>query len=79
MTFYVVGLGNPGVGYANTRHNTGRILLEMVAARLGFLEWEEKSKIKLHIADGKIGRHNSRMQTKHEYGNYCSIVGKVHR
>ena len=30
----VVGLGNPGKEYENTRHNTGRIMLEMVEKRL---------------------------------------------
>jgi len=30
----VVGLGNPGKEYENTRHNTGRIVTEMVAKKL---------------------------------------------
>jgi len=31
---FVVGLGNPGKEYENTRHNTGRIVTEMVAKKL---------------------------------------------
>lgn len=40
----VVGLGNPGKEYENTRHNTGRILVEMIEKKLN--KEGEKKKIK---------------------------------
>jgi PTH1 family peptidyl-tRNA hydrolase len=41
----VVGLGNPGKEYENTRHNTGRILVGMIEKKL------ENSKIKFITPD----------------------------
>ena len=38
----VVGLGNPGEEYENTRHNTGRIVVNLIEKK-----WQEKQATKV--------------------------------
>jgi len=52
--FYVIGLGNPGEEYENTRHNTGRMAVEKLLKDLDFTEWEGDKKSKSLISKGKI-------------------------
>ncbi|MFA7309480.1 MAG: aminoacyl-tRNA hydrolase [Candidatus Paceibacterota bacterium] len=44
MAWVVVGLGNPGEDYENTRHNTGRMALEFYAKKAGASAWKEDKK-----------------------------------
>ncbi len=46
MACIVVGLGNPGEEYANTRHNTGRIITELIAKRFEGEECGKDKKLK---------------------------------
>lgn len=41
MNFLIVGLGNPGAEYENSRHNTGWLALDVIA---GDEEWDEDKK-----------------------------------
>jgi len=45
----IVGLGNPGEKYANTRHNAGFIALDAYAQKHEMGEWKQKDKFKSEI------------------------------
>jgi peptidyl-tRNA hydrolase, PTH1 family len=50
----IVGLGNPGKEYRETRHNAGAMLAEKFAAKLG-AAWRMESKFFSEIATGRLG------------------------
>lgn len=52
----IVGLGNPGEEFTNTRHNLGFIVLDDFQKEKEFSSWREKKKLFSQIAEGKIGR-----------------------
>jgi PTH1 family peptidyl-tRNA hydrolase len=51
----IVGLGNPGDEYKQTRHNTGRIMLENIAKSFDFFDWKNNMKLKSLCTRGEIG------------------------
>jgi len=56
MKYIVVGLGNPGEEYENTRHNVGRMVVETLAERLGASDWRADKKLRALVATA--GLHN---------------------
>ncbi|MFA6404470.1 MAG: aminoacyl-tRNA hydrolase [Candidatus Paceibacterota bacterium] len=56
MSYTIVGLGNPGAEYENTRHNTGRIVLNVIADEFSKKDFESDKKINALIVEGKIGK-----------------------
>ncbi len=53
--FIIVGLGNPGEEYTNTRHNVGRIVLALIAKKNDFSDWKEDIKLKALVSKGTLG------------------------
>ena len=54
MGYIFVGLGNPGDEYNNSRHNTGRMVLEYLHNAGDFSEWKHNVKLNALVSKGKI-------------------------
>lgn len=51
----IIGLGNPGSGYAANRHNIGFMAVDAIHARHGFTPW--RSRFSSQVSEGRIGEH----------------------
>ena len=56
MAWVIVGLGNPGEKYDSTRHNTGRMAVEMFAKIKKLNGWREDNKSQALVASGLVGK-----------------------
>jgi PTH1 family peptidyl-tRNA hydrolase len=52
-SWLVVGLGNPGANYANTRHNIGYLVLDELAQRMG-VSFAKHRRAHADVADGRL-------------------------
>lgn len=54
-TVLIVGLGNIGKQYVDTRHNIGFTAIDQFASQNDFPEWIEKKDLKCHFATSTLG------------------------
>lgn len=54
MAYVIIGLGNPGGEYAKTRHNAGRMAVELLAKQEGFDEFKLKKVAHALVSEGSI-------------------------
>ncbi len=54
--YFIIGLGNPGPEYENTRHNTGRIVLDVFSKANGFPEFTADTKMKALRSESTMGK-----------------------
>ncbi len=57
--YYIVGLGNPGNDYADTRHNAGRIAVAAFIKKHGLPEVVSSKKYTALVSAGEIGKGSS--------------------
>ncbi|TSC57187.1 MAG: peptidyl-tRNA hydrolase, PTH1 family [Parcubacteria group bacterium Greene0416_79] len=61
MQWVVVGLGNPGLEYEDTRHNTGRMMLEAFRVAEMLPEWKEDKKLNALVSKGSVSGGNGQV------------------
>jgi len=81
MTWVVVGLGNPGERYADTRHNVGRFVLGALAEDAG-ARFKKAKLIPVDVAELRVGGERVLLAESHAYMNesgpsYGSIVKRA--
>ncbi len=80
MPYIIVGLGTPGEEYVDTRHNTGRMVLEHVRKELGADDFKFNKKINADVSEGKIGREKMIMIAPDTFMNLSGkTVGQLVR
>ncbi len=73
MNYIIVGLGNPGDEYADTRHNSGRMVLEVFRKKNDFPEWEKDKTLKALVSRGSFGKDKI---TLLQPDNFMNVSGK---
>lgn len=73
MQYIIVGLGNPGEEYAQTRHNVGRMVLEQFRKKNDFPEWEPDKSVKALVSKSMIGKDKIILL---EPDNFMNVSGK---
>lgn len=73
MQYLIVGLGNPGEEYANTRHNAGRMVVEQFRKKNDFPEWTTDKNLKARVSKGTWGKDKVILV---EPDNFMNVSGK---
>ena len=73
-TFLVVGLGNPGPGYAFNRHNVGHMVVDVMAKRLG--AGFKSHKAVAVVAEGRLGFGGPKVILAKSTG-YMNVSGRT--
>jgi PTH1 family peptidyl-tRNA hydrolase len=64
----VVGLGNPGPGYAGNRHNVGHLVVDLLAERMQ-ARFKAHKKSRSEVVEGRLGGHRVVLAKPRSYMN----------
>lgn len=73
MQYIIVGLGNPGEEYRETRHNAGRMVLEVFRKKYDFPEFVLDKSLKALVSKGAFGKDKVILV---EPDNFMNVSGK---
>ncbi|HEX2792402.1 MAG TPA: aminoacyl-tRNA hydrolase [Candidatus Paceibacterota bacterium] len=73
MAYVILGLGNPGGEYAKTRHNAGRMAVELLAETEGF-EFAEKKNAQALVATGTLGGEKAVLALPETFMNHSGTA-----
>ena len=73
MQYLIVGLGNPGEEYVNTRHNAGRMVVEAFRKKNDFPEWTADKTLKARVSKGVWGKDKVVLV---QPDNFMNVSGK---
>lgn len=59
QSYTVVGLGNPGEEYVETRHNMGRMVLDAFQKSLALKDWQFENKLKALKIEARVGKNKA--------------------
>lgn len=59
MSYTILGLGNPGEEYENTRHNVGAIILDAFAKKMDASEWKKDGVRNALVAKCEVGKEKA--------------------
>jgi len=77
MHMIIIGLGNPGQDYENTRHNAGRMSVMRFAKTHDISDWKYDKKSNSLIIKGKIGKKATVLVLPETFMNKSGISAKV--
>ena len=72
----IIGLGNPGKKYENTRHNLGFLVIDKLAEKIEIDDWKIKKEFNANIAQGNFNNEKITLAKPQTFMNNSGISVK---